>query len=303
MDELRLLLSESVQLRDEDQEKQALKAVCDLFRLEFIQVRHILDFKDKVKIEKKALLGDAILTWKIRAYMIEKYPSKDVGFITEQAKVYVSNMVMKLFLIQHLNGTYKQKLQQMNVHSAGTIFECLLEVSYETTTSAFEFLDYFIAWVENTIPKTVSQAFSESEKGEKVVSVIRGSLPKLLSDSLELEVQPVKKINPIIPLNRKKDAILISEVINKGFGFSHQGEKISVRWRSRQKIYYTNFFYSCCGTSVEEYGCDWRKFCPRSDWKNQNTYHYGKLESLQSGKQGGGVSNTSDYVSIFFLHF
>ena len=58
-------------------------------------------------------------------YLLSKYPDKKVGFLTKVTSIFVSNKTMKLFMISIAPN--EKRLHNMSAHSAGTVFEALLQ--------------------------------------------------------------------------------------------------------------------------------------------------------------------------------
>ena len=106
--------------------------------------------QSRKECKRNALLGDCLLNFHVTEFLLEKFPERDVGGITENKKKYLSNQSMSRFV----NGILGNIALQGDTleHLEGTFFETLVYCHYDKYHKLEKsFVEAWISWADENI--------------------------------------------------------------------------------------------------------------------------------------------------------
>eukprot|EP01112_Ceratiomyxa_fruticulosa_P006749 TRINITY_DN1762_c0_g2_i1.p1 TRINITY_DN1762_c0_g2~~TRINITY_DN1762_c0_g2_i1.p1 ORF type:complete len:374 (+),score=71.13 TRINITY_DN1762_c0_g2_i1:184-1305(+) len=127
--------------------------LADVFKIRPQDVRNLFTTPMQ-ELNKMAYLGDAILELQIRSRLVSR--SASFKYVPQTAINYVRNSTLYQFMLAHGNR-YKRKLENMSVHTVGTLFEYCLQLSKFQA----EVIEYFMDWVDRNLHLINSAAQKE----------------------------------------------------------------------------------------------------------------------------------------------
>jgi dsRNA-specific ribonuclease len=254
-------------------------------------------------LQRGALLGDAMLLYKVRNKLLTQYPDAQVGTITLLTSIYVCNRNLKEYLLS-LHPTHPA-LPMMNEHDVGTIFEALLAAS-STKIRDDAFVDY-CRWIDDHFEEMITSIIDKTVNIEvdNSTATISSNESRLLFEQLKrdydqqqqkkMQKKPELKLNPIILQRSNEQVINTAKYMLRHIdeaSFDHDlGSVIEVRWSSKKGYCYVDEYYQCCGTAKESYCPTFSPVCSRTDW-TRRSFHPGTLHIVSSRRSGGGCGAT-----------
>ena len=257
-----------------------------------IEFNEYLDNPNSFRINRLAFAGDVILSFHLKLYLLQKYDEHDVGYLTNLTSIYVANVTMKAFLISMAPND--NRLCIMSAHSAGTIFEALLQnCNFQSIPIVIENYIDKINLLFNplnimnytNIDNPSNILASETIFFKDIVQKITESLVIPAFNSFIKETS-IKEMAYYIHENRMKNNFLHKE-----------NSIIAVEWKSRSKLRHIDNFYSCCGMNTKIQN----EVCLRNYWKDKNSIHIGCLYIHSSSRVGGGITPrklNTDHIPI-----
>ena len=279
-------------------------------------IEDIIDNLSTQKIIKQAFFGDSLLNIYATMFLEAKYPDKNVYAWSIMRSILVCNKTLACMCNSLFYKDIKNT-QHLNDHSKGTIFEAVIQRSWESDS--------------DRIYKKLKMLFEFILNSDQVIREITLNVNNLIEESKplkRLDIDPlfkdngglnnaINKIYENLEQDRKNHLILgkykflrqaeaekilllfsqkandkvqirVKETNINPAQLVHTGIFEEVSWTSRKGNSYSTKLYSCCGKSCLYYN-SLNSICPRSKWKNPLSYHPGSLSVSSSRKSGGGI--------------